>query len=514
MDIAGASRRLRFDRIRWLVIRFASSLTIKLLLLIGIFTALPIILYGQFERADGQSRNLVAESLRRNGWLVSQALAAKLEDRETMSAAELNAALDLFARDGTILKLMFQPKAGAAAGGFYFIAASPRVPTDQTGHDLDMLAQRGILQSLSQTCTWDKPVEIRHRQMDGAEEIITSIIPIQGRQGCWVLVSADDSSALLNSAFGRPYWQTGNVRMAALIYLAFAALALLVAWRIRGALRHFRKVAREIRSGGAGAATFADRNTLPELASVAADFDRLVEDLHRAAANIRRTAQENAHAVKTPLAVIRSALQPLKAAVPAEDQRSRRATQLIETALGRLSALISAAQSLGNDTADFIEAPKLRINLTHVVADVLNNARDISMEKQIRFVRHLDENVQVQAPDGILDIIVENILDNGIGFCRPGGTISTRLTGSAQGIDLTIDDEGPGIDPSRIDQVFDRHYSFRPNGAHGKKGEPAHAGLGLWIVRHHVEALGGRVTACNRAEGGLRIHVRFPRIDW
>lgn len=514
MDIAGARRLPPFDRIRRLAIRFASSLTIKLLLLIGIFMALPVILYGQFESADRQSRNLVAESLRRNGWLVGQALAAKLEYRENMSAAELNATLDLYARNGTILKLMFQPKAGAAAGGFYFVAASPRVTPEQTGHDLDMLAQRGILQSLSQSCSWDKPVEIRHRQTDGAEEIITSIIPIQNRRGCWVLVSADDSAALLNSAFGRPYWQTGSVRMAALIYLIFAALALLVAWRMRGALRHFRRVAREIRSGGAGAATFTARNTLPELASVAADFDRLVEDLHRAAANIRRTAQENAHAVKTPLAVIRSALQPLKAAVPVEDQRSRRATQLIETALGRLSALISAAQRLGNDTADFIEAPKLRINLTDVVADVLNNARDISMEKQIRFIRHLDENVYVQAPDGILDIIVENILDNGIGFCRPGGTITTSLTRSARGVDLTIDDEGPGIDPSRLDHIFDRHYSFRPEAAGGSKGEPAHAGLGLWIVRHHVEALGGSVTASNRTGSGLRIHVSLPRVDW
>jgi two-component system sensor histidine kinase ChvG len=143
-----------------------------------------------------------------------------------------------------------------------------------------------------------------------------------------------------------------------------------------------------------------------------------------------------------------------------------------------------------------------------VVADALHNARDISIDRQIRFIRHLDENVRVLAPDGILDIIVENILDNAIGFCRPGGTIETTLTRSAGRVDLIIDDEGPGIDPNKIEHIFDRNFSFRPAGT--AAGEPAHAGLGLWIVRHHVEALGGSVTASNRPGGGLRMHVRLP----
>ncbi|MBP7339011.1 HAMP domain-containing sensor histidine kinase [Niveispirillum sp.] len=482
-------------------------------MLVGIFVALPVVLYGQFEEADRKSRELVAESLRRDGWLVAQALGARLEQREDLPPAQLNAMLEKFADNGTILRLMFQPRMGDAAGGFFFVASAPRMPADQLGADLDLLGRHGILKSLGESCSWDKPVEIRYRQMDGAEEILTSVIPIQGRRGCWVLVSADNSSAMLNSAFGRPYWQTDNVRMAALIYLALAGLALLVAWRMRGALRHFRRVAGDIRRGGASASAFADRNPLPELASVAHDFDRLVQDLNRAAANIRSSAEDNAHSVKAPLAVIRSALQPLKNAVPADDQRSQRALQLIETALSRLSALISAAQRLGNDTADFIEAPKLRINLTQVVADALHNARDISSDRQIRFVRHLDDNVRVLAPEGILDIIMENILDNALGFCRPGGTITTTLTRSATRVDLIIDDEGPGVDPGKIEHIFDRNVSIRPP-AKAPSGEPSHAGLGLWIVRHHVEAMGGTVEASNRAGGGLRMHVRLPRNNW
>src|SRR5581483_11909182 len=105
-------------------------------------------------------------------------------------------------------------------------------------------------------------------------------------------------------------------------------------------------------------ATFASRNIVPELSSVASDFDHIVRELWRTAADIRRTSEDNAHAVKTPLATIRSALEPLKRAVPTTDQRARRAIHIIESSLAKLTVLITAAQRLGNDTADFIEAPK------------------------------------------------------------------------------------------------------------------------------------------------------------
>ncbi|MTK64432.1 MAG: HAMP domain-containing histidine kinase [Methanobacterium sp.] len=513
LDIVGRRHQRSLPDVRRILNDFLSSLVLKLILLIGIFVALPVILYGQFEKADRQTRNLVAENLHHHSWLIAQALMSTLDHAETLSASELNAMLEKFSEDGTILRLMFRPQPKNNPSDFYFVASAPHTSLQQTGPDLDVLAQHGILKSLADSCGWDKPIDIRYRQIDGAEEILTSIVPINTRLGGWVLVSANNSSAFLSSAFGRPYWQTDSIRMAAVIYLAFAVLAGLVAISIRRALSHFRTVAREIHRGGVGTMAFASRKILPELASAAADFDRLVEDLHRAASDIRHSSEENAHAVKTPLAVIGSALQPLKRAVPSDDQRSQRAIQLIDQALARLSMLISTAQRLGNDTADFIEAPKLRINLTHVVAEGLRDARDISAEKNIRFVRHLEENLFVLAPDGTLDIIVENILDNAISFSRQGTIITTTLTRSGRTISLRIEDEGPGIDPDKIERVFERNVSYRPD--RGDEGAvPEHAGLGLWIVRHHTEALGGSVSAFNRTGCGLCVEVLLPGNGW
>jgi two-component system sensor histidine kinase ChvG len=284
---------------------------------------------------------------------------------------------------------------------------------------------------------------------------------------------------------------------------------------VRQALRHFRDVAKEIRRGGTSNSSFANRNLVPELASVARSFDHLIGDLRRAAADMRRNAEENAHAIKTPLSVIRSAIEPLKRASASMDPRSARAVQLIETSLIRIIAMVSAAQRLSNDAADFIEAPKIPINLTSVILDTMTGSQDIAIDRGVRLVHYLEDDIHVLAPEGVLDVMVENILDNALSFSQPGGKITVSLSRIGRSVGLYVEDEGPGIDPHKLNFIFDRHFSSRPTPSVAEKNTdiepPAHAGLGLWIVRRHAEALGGAVTAANRYGGGFCVHLTLPR---
>jgi two-component system sensor histidine kinase ChvG len=209
-------------------------------------------------------------------------------------------------------------------------------------------------------------------------------------------------------------------------------------------------------------------------------------------------------------------MEPLKRNISSQDHRAQRAAQLIESSLSRLSTLVTTAQRLGNDTADFIEAPKRRINLTRIVTDELLQCRDLAAGRGLRFIRRIEDRVLVLSPEGILDVLVENILDNAISFSPENGTIVLTLTKSKDRVDLKIEDEGPGIDQAKIDRIFERYFSLRPvetpeEGDHGDG--PEHAGLGLWIVRRSAEALGGGVIAANRVGGGLCVHVTLPSAD-
>jgi two-component system sensor histidine kinase ChvG len=498
--------------------RLAGSLTLKLVVLVGIFALLPAVLYGEFEDADQDKRELVSSSVQRQGRLIAEALRPTLDSGQTPPLAELNSELSKYSDGDMSLKLMFRPRQGQAGQGFYYVASAPVRGPHELEAEWDQLSQLGVLPRLSDSCDSDVPQPIRQRNRADTEELLTAVVPVRTQSGCWALVTAHTTSQFLNTAIGRPYWQTREVRLAAYIYLALALLAVMTALSVRRSLRQFRQVAREIREGREGGVLFASRNTVPELDSVAADFDQLVQDLHGAARDIREAAEDNAHSFKTPLATVQACLDSLRRAVPEDNARAQRAFALIESSLGRLRVLVDAAQRLDTDTADLIEAPRRVVDLTQIVAEALLHCREIMAERDIRLSRHLDERVPVRASRGLLGVVIENLLDNAISFSPPGSTISVSLAADDATAELRIEDEGPGIASDKIAHIFDRYFSLRS--AHQKllienqdESAPKHAGLGLWIVRRNVTAIGGSVAAVNRVEGGLSVRVILPLAD-
>lgn len=478
-------------------------------MLVGVFVALPIVLYSQFESADRQARDLVIRAIQDRSHLIASALAPALQDTEAGARSRLNEELGKYGSNGTILKLMFQPAGERANGRFYFVASAPAVTAEDVVSDLDELASRGVLQRLSDTCRQDVTNEIRYRRAGGSQ-MLTSIIPIQTPDGCWVLTSTQTTSEFLDTSIGRPYWQTREIRIAALIYLVVAVVALLLAVSFRITLRRFRDVAAEISQGRIGDYAFSHRNVVPELSSVARDFDKLVHDLRRVSQQIRQSAEDNAHSFKTPLAAVRSALAPVRRAVPADDLRACRALEIIDASTARLLDLVIAAQRYDISTADLIDAPRFPTDLTQVVANAALHVRELLASRDVRLVRRLEERAIVWAGNGMLETVLQNILENAISFSPRGGTIVVTLTMDRDMIELQVDDDGPGVDPGKLDSIFERYYSSRPHKVIDAEQPPVHSGLGLWIVKRHIEALGGRVDAGNRIGGGFSVTVSLP----
>lgn len=514
-DIAGTAPRPTKTRAFRSAFRVAASLTAKLVILVGIFIALPILVYGQFEHADSKLRELVTRSIQHRNWLIAQALKPILDLPGRMPNGQLSEALAKYGDDGTTLQLMVRPAVAKTEAQFYFVASAPPVSPDQVNAQLDGLASHGILDRLTKTCIADTPIDVQYKLADGRDEILTSLVPIQTRWGCWALISSHTTSEFLYTSIARPFWKTPEVRIAASIYLLLALFATLIATSVWRNVVHFRHVAREIRQGRGRNSTFASRNVMPELASVAADFDGLTLDLRNVARDIRQTAEDNWHSFKGPVATIEASLETAKRGVEPNDERANRAIARMQSSVGRLKALISAAQRLDNVTADLIEAPRPRIDLTIVVGNVLFRYREMMAEHNISVVRNLQEKAFVQAGQEILEEVIENILDNAIGFSPVNGTITVTLTKAGKVIDLRVDDQGPGIDPKKIDRIFDRYYSLRPyptlDTGKNRGGQILpHSGLGLWIVRRNIEALGGSVAATNRVGGGLSVRVMLP----
>jgi two-component system, OmpR family, sensor histidine kinase ChvG len=401
------------------------------------------------------------------------------------------------------LKLLVRP-AGPGTDGFFYVAAAPPVPLASLEAERARLAEQGVLDRLDQSCAGDEALAMRMTRHDGGEEILTSITPVRAAFGCFALVTAHSAPRFLGSSLGRPYWRTPEVQAAFLIYIAMAGIVLAVVFGIWQSLRRFGALARDIATAGSGAGSFVGQNTVPELEGVAEDFDRLVGALRASADALRRAAEDNAHALKTPIAVIRQAAEPLKRLVPADDPRGQRSLDLIDRSIDRLDGLVSSARRLDEEAADLLSVRVVPVDVVAVARQVLDGYAAVLAGRGLRLDIAMPPRAMALAVDDLVETVLENLLENAAGFAPPGSPITVRVVPDGDWIDLSVADRGPGVDPANIERIFQRYVSLRPP---EHRTGAAHFGIGLWIVRRNVAAVGGRVSARNRGQGGLRVTV-------
>lgn len=100
---------------------------------------------------------------------------------------------------------------------------------------------------------------------------------------------------------------------------------------------------------------------------------------------------------------------------------------------------------------------------------------------------------------------LSNLTDNAVKY---GGNATVSLVVRADELEITIDDDGPGILPDQIDAVFSPFHRLESS----RSRETGGSGLGLTVARSLIRSHGGDVGLQNRPGGGLRAMVRLPRI--
>jgi two-component system, OmpR family, sensor histidine kinase ChvG len=111
----------------------------------------------------------------------------------------------------------------------------------------------------------------------------------------------------------------------------------------------------------------------------------------------------------------------------------------------------------------------------------------------------------VEGHESRLGQVIANLIDNARSFSPPEGevrlTLRRREAGSNRPraeVEITVEDDGPGIPPHALERVFERFYTDRPVEGFGQN-----SGLGLSISRQIAEAHRGRIVAENRPGKGL-----------
>jgi signal transduction histidine kinase/DNA-binding response OmpR family regulator len=150
------------------------------------------------------------------------------------------------------------------------------------------------------------------------------------------------------------------------------------------------------------------------------------------------------------------------------------------------------------------------VNMRSVVQAALDTIRPTAEAKKIQIDAVLMPDVPPLSGDPArLQQVVSNILSNAVKFTPAGGHVQVRLGQAGSNLELTVQDDGPGIRPDFLPYIFDPFRQGDPSSVRTHQG----LGLGLAIVRHLLEMHGGQVQAINREDrSGAIFRVVLPSL--
>jgi signal transduction histidine kinase len=249
----------------------------------------------------------------------------------------------------------------------------------------------------------------------------------------------------------------------------------------------------------------------PERAFLVTVADLAAQALARAAAFDAAAAANSgkdyffatvSHELRSPLTSIQGWTQILrKMDVPEPMQRG----------LASIERNAQVQATLISDLVDFAQASSGKLHLKIEDVDLARSVRD-TFDALRPEAAHRDVHVELQIADvppirgdaNRLQQVATNLVGNALKFTPSGGMIVVRLEKRETEVLLEVSDTGIGIEPDLLPAIFE---PFRQGDGRGHRG----LGLGLSIVRHIVEALGGRVSARSAGAGqGATFSVSLP----
>ncbi len=223
-----------------------------------------------------------------------------------------------------------------------------------------------------------------------------------------------------------------------------------------------------------------------------------------------------AHDLRNPLSTIILSCEML---APAESRSASDHGGLTVARPGLVSGISEAAWRMSELLQNFLSAQVIAqgesalslepTDLTPVVERAVERHRPHAEMKRIALDADLQPVSRVGASRSALDQVLDNLISNALKFAPPAGRVCVSLGSCAAGARIAIADDGPGIAPEDSSKLFQRFTKLkaRPTG-----GEPS-TGLGLFIVKHFVQGMHGRVW-CESHEGkGATFIVELPGID-
>jgi PAS domain S-box-containing protein len=258
---------------------------------------------------------------------------------------------------------------------------------------------------------------------------------------------------------------------------------------------------------------FDEDNSCDKLLGVATDITkrkRAEEALRLADRRKDEFLAMLAHELRNPLAPIRNAVQLLKMQ-EAADPKLAWSRNVIDRQVTHMARLLDDLLDVARIMRGKIRLSKERVELTEIVNNAIETSRPLIEARHQELIVSQTTTPQWIEGDRIrLAQVLSNLLNNAAKYTDEGGKITLSVMRENADAVIEVRDNGIGIAPDILPQIFDLFTQADHSLAHSQGG----LGLGLTLVRQLVEIHGGTVTAASAGIGqGSTFTVRLPTLS-
>ncbi|WP_066634655.1 ATP-binding protein [Desulfolucanica intricata] len=236
-----------------------------------------------------------------------------------------------------------------------------------------------------------------------------------------------------------------------------------------------------------------------EMAISLSHKEKLEEELHRSErlASLGHLVTGVAHELRNPIGIIKATVQLMEGEYK-NDPEFKEFVTVIKEQINRQNTVIKELLDFGRPQKPVIQ--ELSINV--LLEGILTFTEPLLRQHKITLHRYLEPELPITKVDGErLKQVFVNIILNAVQAMQNGGNLTISTSASAESVNITFTDNGPGISSTDIPHIFDPFYTTKHSGT----------GLGLSISHQIVEQHGGTIDVTSTPGEGSTFKVILPR---
>ncbi len=212
------------------------------------------------------------------------------------------------------------------------------------------------------------------------------------------------------------------------------------------------------------------------------------------------------HELRTPLASIKGFATTLLREDVQWDEKSRREfLSIIDEESDRLSELISNLLDMSRIEAGTLRVEPEPTDLRPIVEETVASFQVMTRDHQLQASTPPSLPLVTADPRRVRQVL-RNLVDNAVKYSPQGGPISIAVRVSEEDLEISVADQGLGVEPDHMEHIFDRFYQVDSASTRKVGG----SGLGLSICRAIIEAHGGRIWARSQPDIGSTFYFTLP----